>query len=214
MQVVDVIAHCLKEEGNRDSFRLSGKLSHRIGRKTGHPHNNRAAGAESACTWADAISRLSSGDKIGVFCMQSGPGAENAFGGGGTSIRRFLPDHRAARRISSGDQPSAAQLQLRPELCFGHQIERAVDDAGDDGGCDAAGRSRRCEAGGRGRRWWRFLPMFPQPRLRSSSTHLCGGCATGRTRRMWSGRRICWRRRNGRCSMPARVSTMPRRGAR
>ena len=30
---------------------------------------------------ADAVSRLSSGEKIGVFCMQSGPGAENAFGG-------------------------------------------------------------------------------------------------------------------------------------
>ncbi len=30
---------------------------------------------------ADAMSRMTSGEKIGVFCMQSGPGAENAFGG-------------------------------------------------------------------------------------------------------------------------------------
>ncbi len=30
---------------------------------------------------ADAMSRLTSGKQIGVFCMQSGPGAENAFGG-------------------------------------------------------------------------------------------------------------------------------------
>jgi len=30
---------------------------------------------------ADAMSRLTSGKKIGVFCMQSGPGSENAFGG-------------------------------------------------------------------------------------------------------------------------------------
>ena len=30
---------------------------------------------------ADAMARLTSGRKIGVFCMQSGPGAENAFGG-------------------------------------------------------------------------------------------------------------------------------------
>jgi acetolactate synthase I/II/III large subunit len=29
---------------------------------------------------ADAISRLTSGDKVGVFCMQSGPGVENSFG--------------------------------------------------------------------------------------------------------------------------------------
>ena len=30
---------------------------------------------------ADAISRVTSGAKIGVFCMQHGPGTENAFGG-------------------------------------------------------------------------------------------------------------------------------------
>src|SRR5438128_10321273 len=30
---------------------------------------------------ADAISRLSSGRSIGAFCMQHGPGAENAMGG-------------------------------------------------------------------------------------------------------------------------------------
>ena len=30
---------------------------------------------------ADACSRLSSGERIGVFTMQHGPGAENAFGG-------------------------------------------------------------------------------------------------------------------------------------
>ena len=30
---------------------------------------------------ADAVSRMTSGERIGVFCMQSGPGAENAFGG-------------------------------------------------------------------------------------------------------------------------------------
>jgi acetolactate synthase-1/2/3 large subunit len=30
---------------------------------------------------ADAVSRITSGDRIGVFCMQNGPGTENAFGG-------------------------------------------------------------------------------------------------------------------------------------
>lgn len=30
---------------------------------------------------ADAVSRVTSGEKIGVFCMQHGPGTENAFGG-------------------------------------------------------------------------------------------------------------------------------------
>src|SRR5437870_9570129 len=30
---------------------------------------------------ADAVSRVTAGQKIGVFCMQHGPGTENAFGG-------------------------------------------------------------------------------------------------------------------------------------
>src|SRR6059036_1622733 len=30
---------------------------------------------------ADAVRRVTSGDRIGVFCMQHGPGTENAFGG-------------------------------------------------------------------------------------------------------------------------------------
>src|SRR5258705_5969527 len=30
---------------------------------------------------ADAVSRISSGERVGVFAMQHGPGSENAFGG-------------------------------------------------------------------------------------------------------------------------------------
>jgi thiamine pyrophosphate-dependent acetolactate synthase large subunit-like protein len=40
---------------------------------------------------ADAYSRLSSGDKIGVFCMQHGPGAENAFGGIAQAYSESVP---------------------------------------------------------------------------------------------------------------------------
>ena len=32
---------------------------------------------------ADAVSRVTSGDKVGVFAMQHGPGTENSFGGVG-----------------------------------------------------------------------------------------------------------------------------------
>ena len=32
------------------------------------------------CAMADAIGRMTSGDKVGVFCCQHGPGIENAFG--------------------------------------------------------------------------------------------------------------------------------------
>src|ERR1051326_6173729 len=39
----------------------------------------------------DAWSRLSSGDSIGVFCMQHGPGAENAFGGVAQAYSESVP---------------------------------------------------------------------------------------------------------------------------
>ena len=40
---------------------------------------------------ADALSRLSSGDDIGVFVMQHGPGAENAFGGVAQAYSESVP---------------------------------------------------------------------------------------------------------------------------
>jgi acetolactate synthase-1/2/3 large subunit len=40
---------------------------------------------------ADAWSRLSSGDRLGVFCMQHGPGAENAFGGVAQAYGESVP---------------------------------------------------------------------------------------------------------------------------
>ncbi|MBW2061741.1 MAG: thiamine pyrophosphate-requiring protein [Deltaproteobacteria bacterium] len=39
----------------------------------------------------DAVSRLSSGDKIGVFVMQNGPGSENAFGGVAQAYSESVP---------------------------------------------------------------------------------------------------------------------------
>ena len=40
---------------------------------------------------ADAMARLSSGDRIGVFAMQHGPGAENAFGGVAQAFGESVP---------------------------------------------------------------------------------------------------------------------------
>jgi thiamine pyrophosphate-dependent acetolactate synthase large subunit-like protein len=40
---------------------------------------------------ADAVSRLTSGKKIGVFAMQNGPGAENAFGGVAQAYSESVP---------------------------------------------------------------------------------------------------------------------------
>jgi len=53
---------------------------------------------------ADAFSRLSSGEKIGVFAMQHGPGAENAFGGVaqayGESVPLLVLPQGYARRLA------------------------------------------------------------------------------------------------------------------
>ncbi|HEY5274736.1 MAG TPA: thiamine pyrophosphate-requiring protein [Acidimicrobiales bacterium] len=40
---------------------------------------------------ADAYSRVTSGDKFGVFCMQHGPGSENAFGGVAQAFGESVP---------------------------------------------------------------------------------------------------------------------------
>ena len=40
---------------------------------------------------ADAYSRVTSGDKFGVFCMQHGPGSENAFGGVAQAYSESVP---------------------------------------------------------------------------------------------------------------------------
>ena len=40
---------------------------------------------------ADAMSRLSKGRRIGVFCMQSGPGSENAYGGVAQAFGESVP---------------------------------------------------------------------------------------------------------------------------
>lgn len=56
---------------------------------------------------ADAISRVTSGQKIGAFCMQHGPGAENAYGGVaqayGESIPVLVVPMGYARRIAHID---------------------------------------------------------------------------------------------------------------
>src|SRR5207244_13598500 len=40
---------------------------------------------------ADAVSRISSGERIGVFAMQHGPGTEDAFGGAAQAYAASVP---------------------------------------------------------------------------------------------------------------------------
>ena len=59
---------------------------------------------------ADAMSRLTKGRKMGVFCMQSGPGSENAYGGiaqaFGESVPLLVIPAGYPRRIAHVDRKS------------------------------------------------------------------------------------------------------------
>jgi thiamine pyrophosphate-dependent acetolactate synthase large subunit-like protein len=79
---------------------------------------------------ADAISRVTSGRKIGAFCMQHGPGAENAYGGVAQAYSESVPllvlPQGYPRRLSQIDpnfsstrqmSKSAEQVILPNELC-------------------------------------------------------------------------------------------------
>jgi acetolactate synthase-1/2/3 large subunit len=56
---------------------------------------------------ADAMSRMTSGEKIGVFCMQSGPGSENAFGG----VAQAYGDSAPIVVLPGGYSRSMTQIQ-------------------------------------------------------------------------------------------------------
>ena len=80
MKVADAIAHCLKAEGVEFLFAYPVNPIIEAAAKVGiRPIICRQE--RIGLHMADAFSRMNSGGKIGVFCMQSGPGAENAFGG-------------------------------------------------------------------------------------------------------------------------------------
>ena len=66
---------------------------------------------------ADAISRVTSGKKIGAFCMQHGPGAENAFGGVAQCYSENIPvlvvPQGYPRRIAGVDPNFSSALHMR-----------------------------------------------------------------------------------------------------
>ena len=67
---------------------------------------------------ADAISRVTSGDTIGAFCMQHGPGAENAMGGVaqcyGESVPVLVLPMGYARRLANIDPNFNSSQAMRP----------------------------------------------------------------------------------------------------
>ncbi|HXT80467.1 MAG TPA: thiamine pyrophosphate-requiring protein [Acetobacteraceae bacterium] len=66
---------------------------------------------------ADAISRVTSGKKIGAFCMQHGPGTENAYGGVAQAYSESIPmlvlPQGYPRRIANIDPNYSAVREMR-----------------------------------------------------------------------------------------------------
>ncbi len=90
MKVVDAIAHAMKAEGVDMLFAYPVnpliEAAAKVDIRTIIVRQERIG-----LHMADAYSRMSSGDKIGVFCMQHGPGAENAFGGVAQAYSESVP---------------------------------------------------------------------------------------------------------------------------
>src|SRR5260221_3605841 len=80
MKVASAIAEVLKREGVR--FLIGYPLNPIIEAAAEEDIRTVIVRQErTGLHMADAVSRVTSGDKIGVFTMQYGPGTENAFGG-------------------------------------------------------------------------------------------------------------------------------------
>ena len=66
---------------------------------------------------ADAISRVTSGKKIGAFCMQHGPGSENAYGGVAQAYSESVPAAGDPAGLSAPHRRHRPELQRRPAKC-------------------------------------------------------------------------------------------------
>ena len=80
MQAIDAVAQILKTEGVENLFCFPANTLIDACAKVGiRPIMARTE--RTLINMADGFSRISNGDRLGVACVQSGPGSENAFGG-------------------------------------------------------------------------------------------------------------------------------------
>lgn len=90
MKVVDAIAHAMKAEGVDTLFAYPVnpliEAAAKVDIRTVIVRQERVG-----LHMADAYARVTAGDKLGVFCMQHGPGAENAFGGVAQAFSESVP---------------------------------------------------------------------------------------------------------------------------
>src|SRR5215468_570938 len=90
MKVTTAIAQILKKEGI--GFLIGYPVNPIIeGRGGGHIRTIMVRQERIGLHMCDAIAKVTSGDRIGVFAMQHGPGTENAFGGVAQSFGDSCP---------------------------------------------------------------------------------------------------------------------------
>ncbi|HCR16803.1 MAG TPA: hypothetical protein DIU35_04910 [Candidatus Latescibacteria bacterium] len=106
MKVADVIASILKAEGVEYLFAYPvNPLIEAAAKVDIRPIIVRQE--RIGLHMADAMSRLTSGKQIGVFCMQSGPGSENAFGG----VAQAYGDSSPILVLPLGHERTLSQVQ-------------------------------------------------------------------------------------------------------
>ena len=90
MKVVDAVAQILKLEGVDNLFAYPLNPLIEAAAQAGiRPIIVRQE--RTGLHMADAFSRMNAGERIGVFCMQNGPGSENAFGGVAQAYSESVP---------------------------------------------------------------------------------------------------------------------------
>ena len=120
---------------------------------------------------ADAVSRITSGQRIGVFAMQHGPGTENAFGGVAQAYGDSVPIVVLPGGYPRRHHQHPAQLQLVPQLPARHQVVRAGHAGRRGARTRCAAPSPRCGTAARARCWSRFPSTSATRRCRSRSTY-------------------------------------------
>ncbi len=84
---------------------------------------------------ADCLSRMSSGDKVGVFCCQLGPGIENAFGAVAQAYSEAVPlvvipgGYPRTQHLREAELQLLAELPARDQAC-GDDHRAGADRAG------------------------------------------------------------------------------------
>ena len=116
MKVADAISHILKREGVEwvIGYPVNHILEH-VAKVDVRPIIVRQE--RIGLHMADAVSRVTSGKKIGVFVMQHGPGTENAYGGVAQAYSESIPilvmPMGYARRIAWVDRNYNASVSMR-----------------------------------------------------------------------------------------------------